>query len=320
MLHLFFLKSSLSSHEYLGKTVTIVETIKQILRLDITARILACAPSNSAADTLASRLVEHVKNSRQTRNEIRMLRLNSFQRAKDTVKSSLLEFCFFKKGTDIFDIPDRLLLTSYHIIVTTTLSSGYWLDSSQYSFLKEGFHFTHIILDEAAQAMEPETMIPFSFATPRTQIILAGDPHQLGPIIRSPAAIQKKLGISFLERLMSLTLYKNNSNNTATQRCVTKLINNYRSHQKILQVPSKLFYSNELVSRADPELFNSLCGWSELRNQNFPILFRGIEGEDRRDGESPSWYNCDEIPEVKRLILSLIQSGLAKKDDIGLIL
>ncbi|KAI0263051.1 P-loop containing nucleoside triphosphate hydrolase protein [Gloeopeniophorella convolvens] len=39
-----------------GKTVTIVEAIKQILRLDPIARLLVCAPSNSAADIIAQRL------------------------------------------------------------------------------------------------------------------------------------------------------------------------------------------------------------------------------------------------------------------------
>ncbi|KAF5343775.1 hypothetical protein D9757_015109 [Collybiopsis confluens] len=39
-----------------GKTVTMVEAILQVLTLDSTSRILATAPSNSAADPIASRL------------------------------------------------------------------------------------------------------------------------------------------------------------------------------------------------------------------------------------------------------------------------
>ncbi|KAJ2936529.1 hypothetical protein H1R20_g564, partial [Candolleomyces eurysporus] len=39
-----------------GKTVTIIEAIRQILRTHPTSRILACGPSNSAADLIAERL------------------------------------------------------------------------------------------------------------------------------------------------------------------------------------------------------------------------------------------------------------------------
>ncbi len=39
-----------------GKTVTTVEAIRQIHATNPRARILACAPSNSAADLITSRL------------------------------------------------------------------------------------------------------------------------------------------------------------------------------------------------------------------------------------------------------------------------
>lgn len=44
----------------LGKTVTVVEAIKQIKKTQANCYILACAPSNSAADLLCKRIVEHV--------------------------------------------------------------------------------------------------------------------------------------------------------------------------------------------------------------------------------------------------------------------
>jgi helicase MOV-10 len=56
-----------------GKTKTMVEAIYQVLRADPQAKILACAPSNSAADNLLSRL-EHMSG-------MELLRLNAFTRA-----------------------------------------------------------------------------------------------------------------------------------------------------------------------------------------------------------------------------------------------
>ena len=40
-----------------GKTVTIVEAIKTLVELNPEHKILACAPSNAAADLIATRLV-----------------------------------------------------------------------------------------------------------------------------------------------------------------------------------------------------------------------------------------------------------------------
>ncbi len=64
-------------------------------------------------------------------------------------------------------------------------------------------HFSHIVIDEAAQAEEPLAMIPImGFSNAFTNIILVGDPNQLGPIIKSPTAARAGLGKSYLERLM----------------------------------------------------------------------------------------------------------------------
>lgn len=53
-----------------------------------------------------------------------------------------------------------------------------------------------------------QAMVPIkTISNPSTQIILSGDPLQLGPIIRSGVARALGLGVSFLERLMRRDIY-----------------------------------------------------------------------------------------------------------------
>ncbi|KAG8834962.1 hypothetical protein FRC17_006265, partial [Serendipita sp. 399] len=67
-----------------GKTVTIVEAIRQILAANPAARIFACAPSNSAADLLAERLTVLAKSQ--------LFRLNAPSRSSDQLPKKLAEF------------------------------------------------------------------------------------------------------------------------------------------------------------------------------------------------------------------------------------
>lgn len=55
-------------------------------------------------------------------------------------------------------------------------------------------HFSYIIIDEASQAIEPEMLIPLTITNKKqeeeriefqAQIVIAGDPYQLGPVVRS---------------------------------------------------------------------------------------------------------------------------------------
>lgn len=55
-------------------------------------------------------------------------------------------------------------------------------------------------------------------------------------------------GVSFLERLMNDNpLYKKKEDGSGYDpKFITKLVQNFRSHEAILRIPNKLFYDNEL--------------------------------------------------------------------------
>ena len=72
-------------------------------------------------------------------------------------------------------------------------------------------HFTHVFVDEAGHAAEPEVLVPISGILecdmdPEAgldlavtgQCVLAGDPQQLGAVIRSPIAIEHGLSMTDL--------------------------------------------------------------------------------------------------------------------------
>lgn len=60
-------------------------------------------------------------------------------------------------------------------------------------------------------------MIPIQMnGDPTTTIVLAGDPKQLGPVIRSPVARRLGLDISYLDRLMAMDMYKSVTNRGVT--------------------------------------------------------------------------------------------------------
>ena len=52
--------------------------------------------------------------------------------------------------------------------------------------------FSHIFIDEAAQALECETIMPLSLAAHDTCVVLAGDHMQIGPKVHSEEAKAKR--------------------------------------------------------------------------------------------------------------------------------
>jgi helicase MOV-10 len=156
----------------------------QLVRRDTGVKILACTPSNAAADLLIERLSGAGLDSDQ------LYRLNAYSREEE-VPEDVQQFSV---------IPEREKLLAFRVVLSTCSSAG----MLQILNVPVG-HFSHIVIDEAAQAEEPLVMIPIlAFSDEYTNVILAGDPNQLSPVIKSPTAARAGLGKSFLRRLMSI--------------------------------------------------------------------------------------------------------------------
>ncbi|KAG9018818.1 hypothetical protein FRB90_009288 [Tulasnella sp. 427] len=288
-----------------GKTTTLVEAIQQLYARDNDVRILACAPSNSAADNIATRL----KNVGRSN----LLRLNATSREYETLEPpELKQFHsdFGLTGMDPelgvmrFHYPTLEAVKKFKIVVTTCVTAGVPAGLG----VNPG-HFDWIFIDEAGQAAESEVLIPLlSFSNHNTNVVLCGDHKQLGPIIHSP--ISKGLGHSksYLLRLMELEMYHEHGTKGQKDVTVVKLRHNFRNHPAILQFPNEQFYSGDLIAGGDPMTTNRLIGWTKMPNPNFPIKFHGVVGKDQREDASPSYFNSYEVLEVKYIVEEIMSS------------
>ncbi|XP_032914987.1 RNA helicase Mov10l1 isoform X1 [Catharus ustulatus] len=292
-----------------GKTVTVIEAILQIHFSLPDSRILVCAPSNTATDLICLRL--HQSNLLKPGA---MVRVNAAFRSAEQIDDMVKPYC--KDGDDI-----QKALWS-RIVITTCNSAGLFYQTDT----RLG-HFTHVVLDEAGQASEPESLIPIGLISEADgQIILVGDPKQLGPVIKSKLAKTFGLSVSLLERLSSRDLYLRDED--AFGACgaynpllITKLTKNYRSHSALLALPSKLFYDKELEVCADTSVVTSLLNWGRLPRKGFPLIFHGIRGNETREGCSPSWFNPAEAVQVMMYCCQLARSeySAVSVTDIGVI-
>ncbi|CAG9839969.1 unnamed protein product [Diabrotica balteata] len=268
-----------------GKTITLVETILQLIRLIPSSRLLVTAPSNSAANLIALRLIDS-----GVLLPGDLVRLISYNYAlKETVPDKLIPYCatasFAREDTVLSEVnnPNGIQFNSNmstlgrsRITVATCNCAGQFFLLN----IPKG-HFTHIIVDEAAQAGEPDVMIPLSFLNKNSgQIVLAGDPMQLGPVILSKVAAECGLAESYLERIMNRFPY-------------------VRDPEGFPETSGfdPRFIDNETSKEA--ELLTSLQEFLPSKGDKLTrIIFHGVIGENYQTADSPSWYNPHEVAQV----------------------
>ena len=179
-----------------GKTVTIVEAIRQVHDSNVSTRILACAPSNSAADQIAEKLAAAGLTPRQ------LFRMYAPSRYKDQASDKLQDYVRLTLDGH-FTVPELDALKRYRVVVATCVAASMLAGVG----VPRG-HYSHVFIDEAGQATEPEAFISIkTLADPGTNVVLSGDPKQLGPIIRSGIARELGLEKSYLDRLMEREAY-----------------------------------------------------------------------------------------------------------------
>ncbi|VEN40612.1 unnamed protein product [Callosobruchus maculatus] len=301
-----------------GKTVTLVEAILQIMK-KTEKKILVCAPANAACDVVAEKLMRYCRKEE-------MIRLMSHTVDMNNIPPMLLDYSNYDKQSQEFKKVPADELHKYRVVITTLIYVG------QYS---RKFHPDVIFIDEAAQAPEPEVCSAIGIGDKNTQIVLAGDPKQLGPSVFSKPAKRHGLEFSLLERMMERDLYASGDSNY-----ITMLKKNFRSHETILELPNKLFYGGQLEAlsadaRDDPlARVNVLERIANVQHRNkkkgskpsgSALEYFSLISKEQRQGKSPSYFNPKETEMVFKCVQALLMLRFpdgdqnVKEEEIGII-
>jgi RNA helicase armi len=186
-------------------------------------------------------------------------------------------------------------------------------------------HFTHVIIDEAGQSTEPETLIPMTLLGKKSgQVILAGDPQQLGPIMISRHAKNLDLELSMLERLLTTNECYARKNDEFDPRFVTQLKINYRSVPSVLNVYNDLFYNSQLEATINDEtsseaellsILEDILWNNETANKKCGVYFIDmVNGRNRKVPDSCSWYNEEEMSAIISFLSKINSMGIPFKD------
>ncbi|TFK49277.1 hypothetical protein OE88DRAFT_1646340 [Heliocybe sulcata] len=266
-----------------GKTTVLVQAVRQLLLRSQTSRVLMCTPNNRAADTLTLKLMQAGLTP-----EV-LLRLNVVSRPiEDLLSEDLKLFCRVKND-DLFCKASVEELLDYRVVVSTCVSGGIISNLG----VEKG-HFSHIFTDEAGQCIEPESMIPIlSLADSNTNVVLAGDPRQLGP----SSVSGELLGQAHENGHIRCSIGKNIT--LVVLSVQIKLRCQYRAHPDIFAFSNEEFYGGELMNCADTSVTQRFLDSNILATPGYPVVFHGINGKEYREGGSPSYFNIDEASLVK---------------------
>jgi ATP-dependent RNA/DNA helicase IGHMBP2 len=299
-----------------GKTTTLIESVERVLLSENC--VLITTPSNAAADLLTERL---------NKKNINTIRIGNISRIDEDVLEHTLDFIvsrhldtkqvkkirieaaaarkeaeryrrsfgqeeraerkiMYKEAEDLSawatDLENRIVektLDTAQAIVTTLVGSS--------NRVLEKRKFFTVFIDEAAQALEPACWIPILKAS---KLVMAGDPFQLPPTIKSHGAKKDGLEITLLEKNLNHPDH-------------TKLLNiQYRMNHAIMGFSNEWFYDGSLSADKSVE------SHTLIQEQGSPIEWidtAGCDFAEKNNLETNSKFNPEEYFILREHLLSL---------------
>jgi superfamily I DNA and/or RNA helicase len=288
-----------------GKTTTLVSAISRLC--DIEYQVLVCAPSNTAVDLLTERI---------SRKGLKVIRLGNISRVDEEILHHTLDYQlstheeakaikrmrieadalrkkanaygnrldygqkrqqreWMKEANDLSNWGNQLekrlieqLLDRTQVITCTLVGAAHTL--------LHGRKFKTVLIDEAAQALEPAIWIPIIKAD---KVVLCGDPFQLPPTVKSKDVNKAGLAFTLMEKLLQKGLKH-------------QLLDiQYRGNEMIMGFSNQYFYHNKLAS--SPTVKDNRLPVQD----NHPLIFidtAGTDFEEKPEKGSGSLFNADE--------------------------
>jgi ATP-dependent RNA/DNA helicase IGHMBP2 len=311
-----------------GKTTTIVQAIR--LSLHKEKQILVCAPSNTAVDVLAEKLLmEGLKVLRighparvdetllsctmdgQVSQHASYKDLKNYRKSAEEYFRMASEKHFRNFGPDEREQKALLYKEAKSLKREAVLLENYIVDSildeaqvvcctpvNANHYLLKKLEFSTLFFDEAGQALEPMAWIPIIKCK---KVVFSGDHLQLPPTVKSRKAENGGLKISLFERAM----------NTLKENALLNV--QYRMHEDIMAFSNQYFYNGHLsadLSAKDNRL--SYDHHDVILHQTIECIdTAGCGFEEQQNPETLSLYNEGEAKIVIYKIKLLLEQYYA---------
>eukprot|EP01037_Dinobryon_pediforme_P021668 gene21668-22594_t len=213
-----------------GKTSTLTELILQATRLE--QKVLVCAPSNIAVDTILSRLADEFAMKPKLSQKgaaLNMVRLGHPARVSSNAMQYSLDYLISidedieetrkalnRNGKAKLDLATKRekrsdlkalckeartrekavvekILKRSNVVLCTCIGASS-------SLLRNNCEFDLVVVDEAAQGIEAACWIPILLGK---KCVLAGDHCQLPPTVKSAEAAKRGLAVTLFERIIT---------------------------------------------------------------------------------------------------------------------
>ncbi|XP_055344625.1 uncharacterized protein LOC129592583 [Paramacrobiotus metropolitanus] len=298
-----------------GKTETAAAIVVNFTK-DPMGKILVCAPSNVAIDHLTLKIAKISK-------DMNILRLFAHTRDVECLAEGVRKYTVFSKFKKerpreaiteaALRVYEKECVRKAKIVCCTCNSAGL--------MSLDRVAFPYVLIDEAAQGMEPECLIAITRACEK--LVLIGDPAQLGAVVRFPNLQKSQLTTSLFQRLWKVCPWM-----ILTQQ--------YRMHPAISKMISQITYEDQLVNdqcvlarTSASILLNDIFGmivplpdlvrYHELlfapdgmiyaREGIIPMLFVSLARNDELSGSGTSFVNMAEAHFIARLVANILHEG-----------